>query len=326
MSWIKRNISFVVLSVIAVVALGAAGWYCFSKWQLDKTSWDELNAAYDELRTLGAAKPNPGNKSVDNVKRAREQQTELNKEIQKIARFFTPIPAIPDAPNVSDQDFATGLRQTVNQLQRDAATASVILPPDYPFSFFVQRTEVKFPAGSTLPLAQQLGEVKAICDVLFAARVNSLDKIRRERVSEIDTRGPLGDYLDEKSVTNENAVLTPYEVTFRCFSSELAGVLAGMANQSHAMIVRAINVEQPGAATSSANMMTTPANTTGMVMNDQGFMVPASSLGSPAGPAPGLPTPGVAPTVRRGGLPIILDEKQVRVTMVINVVKLLPKK
>ena len=76
----------------------------------------------------------------------------------------------------------------------------------------------------------QLAEVKAICTVLFQAKINSLDNIRRERVSEDDLKGPQTDYLPEKSVTNELAVLSPYEVTFRCFSSELAAVLAGFAS------------------------------------------------------------------------------------------------
>ena len=78
----------------------------------------------------------------------------------------------------------------------------------------------------------QLGEVKGICEVLFEAKVNSLDNLRRERVSADDSKGPQTDYLGEKSVTNELAVLTPYEVTFRCFSSELAAVLAGFVRVS----------------------------------------------------------------------------------------------
>ena len=44
-------------------------------------------------------------------------------------------------------------------------------------------------------------------------------------------------------MTNELAVLTPYEVTFRCFSSELAAVLAGLASSPYALLVKTINVE-----------------------------------------------------------------------------------
>ena len=120
-------------------------------------------------------------------------------------------------------------------MQRDATKASVALPPKdsdgqtYSFSFAAQRESLAYAPGSLEPLSVQLAEVKAICAVLFQAKVNSLDNIRRERVSEDDLKGPQTDYLPEKSVTNELAVLSPYEVTFRCFSSELAAVLAGFA-------------------------------------------------------------------------------------------------
>jgi hypothetical protein len=50
------------------------------------------------------------------------------------------------------------------------------------------------------------------------------------------------------------------------------------------------------------------------------------------GYAPGTPMPGQggmtpAPTtIGKGGLPIVLDEKPIKVTMVVEMVKLLPKK
>ena len=57
------------------------------------------------------------------------------------------------------------------------------LPPKYDFSFTAQRSLVKFASGSLGPLATQLGEVKAITEVLLAARINALDGIQRVRVS-----------------------------------------------------------------------------------------------------------------------------------------------
>ena len=53
----------------------------------------------------------------------------------------------------------------------------------------VQRSLVKFETGSLGALAEQLGEVKAMAEILFAARVNSLDGIQRVRVSEDDATG-----------------------------------------------------------------------------------------------------------------------------------------
>jgi hypothetical protein len=88
-----------------------------------------------------------------------------------------------------------------------------------------------------------LGEVKAICDILIAARVNSLDNLRREKICADDNQGTLGDYTDKKSITNTLAILTPYEVSFRCFTPELANVLAGFSSSPHNFVVTAINVD-----------------------------------------------------------------------------------
>src|SRR5204862_6259930 len=104
---------------------------------------------------------------------------------------------------------------------------------------------VSFAAGSLVPLSVQLGEVKTICDVLFQAKVNSLDSLRRESISADDANSTQGqtDYISRHSVTNELAVLSPYEITFRGFSSELAAVLAGFASSPRGLIVKTINVE-----------------------------------------------------------------------------------
>ena len=55
-------------------------------------------------------------------------------------------------------------------MQHEAETASVTLPPRYGFSFEAQRVLVKFDPGGLGLLAQQLGEVKTISEILFAAR------------------------------------------------------------------------------------------------------------------------------------------------------------
>ena len=103
----------------------------------------------------------------------------------------------------------------------------------------------------------QLGEVKNISEILFAARVNALDGIQRVRVSDDDTAGPQADYLEDVSVTNNLAVLTPYAITFRSFSPELAAVLAGFAASPNGMIVKAINIRPAGAAASDGGRSAT---------------------------------------------------------------------
>src|SRR5205085_757819 len=139
-------------------------------------------------------KPNAGNDKIDNIKNAREYQTLVAAEITKLTKHFVPVTPIPDRAEISEQDISTTLHRTISQLQRDAASGSVTLPQEpgggYSFSFFAPLRLLKFEEGSPRRLAMQLGEVKTICDALFAARVNSLDSLRRERISGDDLKGP----------------------------------------------------------------------------------------------------------------------------------------
>src|SRR5438876_6418511 len=244
MSWIKRNLYFLVGSVVALALMGLDGWYLFSNYQLNNEKLDKLNGQYSILDTLSKQIPHPGNPpKTDNITLAKEQQVQLREFIQKTRKFFQRIPALPDSPKVSGQEFAAALHHTIDRLQRDATNASVGLSPGpqgYGFSFEAERNKVIFTPGSLEPLSVQLGEVRAICDILFQARINSIDNVRRERVSADDDSGPQSDYLVEKSVTNDLAVLTPYELTFRCFTPELAAVLSGFASSPYALLVKTI--------------------------------------------------------------------------------------
>jgi hypothetical protein len=262
---------------------------------------------------------------------------------------------------LTDRDFSVSLSRTIAQLQRYATNSSVIVPANYAFSFEAQKAKVSFAAGSLTNLAIQLGEVSNLCSVLFESKINSLDNVRRERVSTDDNSGPQTDYLSENSVTNALAILTPYEVTFRCFSSELAAVLSGFASSPYGFVVKTINVdpapappptEQPAPivqyqqpvqgtqlspameAMMAQQRMMQRYGLGGMGRGGEG----ASGLGGiqyrPIGstpvqpvyapPAPGMVAPGTA--AGKGGLQTVLDEKQLKVTINFILIKLLPEK
>ena len=83
----------------------------------------------------------------------------------------------------------------------------------------------------------------------------------------------------------------------RTFSTGVGHVLAGFASSPHGFIVKSISVQMAGA-------------------------LAATSPEAPAPPPPSVPavTPG------RGGLQTVLNEQLLRVTLVVEVVKLLPQK
>lgn len=343
MDWIKRNLIFVVGAVVALVLLGAAGWYSWSGWSQNATQREELDKQYAELKRLKELKPSPGEGKVDNIKLAREQQKEAHDFWRKLTQRLERIPALPEGTNLSAKDYSAALQRTIDELQRDATNSSVVLPLRYKFSFEAQAGRVTFASGSLEPLATQLGEVKAIVNVLNAAKINALDGIRRERVSADDTSGPATDYLDLHSVTNELAVSAPYEVSFRCFTPELAAVLAGFVNSPYGLIVKAVNVE-PAAVTIAGEGSEGAAPTLSPIMIQAVPTMPQpgarvnegeafrSRYGRRAmGPAPApaptpIPLPVVGVAQPKPGIQPFLTERQLKVTLLIHVVRLLPQK
>ncbi len=305
MAWIKRNLFFAIGSLVSLALLVVAGIYGFNSYRHNSAAFDRLNETYSTLRDLAGQKPSPGNNKVNNVDAAKEQEQQLRAWINQTGKYFQPVPPIPDSGQVTSEAFAAALRRAIDQLQHEADAANVTLPPKYGFSFEAQRSLVKFAPASLELLAAQLGEIKTISEVLFAARVNSFDGVQRVRISDDDTAGPQADYIDDHSVTGELAVMTPYVVTFRCFSGELAAVLAGFASSPHGFIVKAINVQPAGAVP----------------------MPGPEGNGNPgyAPPMPGAqPSPALA--AGRGGLTTVLKEQLLRVTLEIEIVKPLPKK
>jgi hypothetical protein len=352
MDWIKRNLYFLIGSLVALALMGLAGWYLYSKWQLNNDILGKLDEQYTELKRLNGQNPHPGSDKVNNIEAAREQQKELRAYMQKANEYFQrcpPIP-VPESGKLTSQEYSSALSRTIDALQREAGKASVALPPKdssgqtYSFSFAAQRERLAYAPGSLEPLSVQLAEVKAICGVLCQAKINSLDNIRRERVSDDDLKGPQTDYLSEKSVTNELAVLTPYEVSFRCFSPELASVLAGFAGAPCGLLVKTINVESAPATATAVEEPGMPAVTAvpGYApppqaapsadrpistaerfaqrygMRGRGPVRPAQPPPAAYVPPPVAPVPGAA---SRGGLQIALDEKQLKVTLMLEAVK-----
>lgn len=249
MSWIKRNLFFLVGSVIAVGLLAVAVVYLLGGSAKDGEEKAKLSESYDKLKNLKELEPSPGSAKVDNITNAQAQVAVLKKYVKGAQETFIPIDPIPNTPRVEGQVFSAELHSTLKALRKQAEVSNnVTLPstnPPYSFTFESIVRQVTFTRQSSLKaLARQLGEVKAIAEILFEAKITGLESFKRVRVAEEDdpATNP-NDYLAESPKTNDWAVLVPYEVTIHCFSAELAAVFNGFANSKHCLIIQGINVE-----------------------------------------------------------------------------------
>lgn len=330
MDWIKRNLFFVIGASIALLLMIGAGLYTWSGWSHNSKALEELNAKYEELKQLMNANPSPGSDKVNNIETAKEQQKTVQGVFSDVAKQFERITPIPEGTNVSVQDFATTLSKTIAGMQRDAASVGLaLLQPKYEFSFKQQNQAFKI--SNVGPLAVQLGEVRALFDILVAAKVNALEGIQRERVSQEDMAGQATDYIDIRSETNELAILTPYQITFRSFTPELAQVLCGFATSPNGFIVKSINVEPAPATAEAVN----PAAAVAPVYSPAPAAAPPVASGKaaedryairPTTPIP-QPQPTYAPAAAAASSApkTVLNEKQLKITMLVQIVKLQPK-
>ena len=60
MSWIKRNLFFLIGSLVALILMGLAGWFLYSKWNENNEMLASLDDDYDQLKTLNRLNPHPG--------------------------------------------------------------------------------------------------------------------------------------------------------------------------------------------------------------------------------------------------------------------------
>lgn len=299
MSWAKRNLYFLISGIVAIALLGLAGWYCYSSMQANSANWDQLSQDYSQLATFTSQSPNAGNDKVNNIDAAKQEAEEAKQRVAAAEKYFLPIPSVPASTNrLDDRALAFAVRETVAQLRSAAAEHNVVVPLDFAFSFSLQEQKAVYDPNSWAQLSKQLGEVKFICNTLFNCRVANLDNVQREHTADDVNAmngggGPTAggsDYVSGLAVTNGSIVIAPYEVTFQCFTPELGAVLSAFANQSHTVIVKTLAIQ--------------PMDLMAMGM---------------------APQPNQYAVAARNGLPVVIDEKKLKVTLALDLVKIQPQ-
>jgi hypothetical protein len=327
MAWIKRNLFFVVGLAVAVVLLGVGVFYLLGTLNDAEAASTELTATNEKLDQLVKRPVYPNAKNIELVK-DEQVRVEIFKA-QARARFGM----IPKSESLNNASFKSLLEGTILNLSRTAERSGVKLPEKFDFTFGEQRRQLQLPEKALPNLALHLGDLAGICQVLFDAKVHALNGLRRPQVASTDT-ATSNDYVTKKADTNAvvGASIIPYEVSFECFSTELGGVLSGFLNAPEAYLIKTINVEH-GAGTDSA--AATPDPNAGApagasdprmaLMRRYGMANPAmaSRYGLNPGGAAAAAAPGAtAPATPTKAGQTALDEKPLRVTIALEVVKL----
>lgn len=316
MAWIKRNLFLVVGGFLALVLLGAGGYYFWTNRQKNKAIETQLEENKSTLTRLVNQDPSPNR---TNIARAKQEFEKARAAVQEAKQFFQPIPF----EAVTGQAFKSLLDQTLFDLQRKADEMSVALPSQqYAFTFAHQKMQLQFPAEAFPALPQQLAEIRAICDILFDAKVNRLITVRRSRLYSEEPVSQV-DHHDMTPQVNEavGVASNPYEVTVHAFTPELAAALEAFYKSTNGLVVKSVQVEvapAPSVDPNAPSNVTTTPFTTGIVPG-----TPAAALQAGVRPFPGGRQPGVAPRPQET-IKTVLNERLLKITMVIEVMRTLP--
>jgi len=323
MEWVKKNFGFVISLAVAVVLVGVGMWYLLgTKSEADGVE-AELQAKNEQLDGLIQRPVFP---DAANIKLAQDEEARVVTFIKEARKNFT---EVSKPEGLDTAGFKSHLEATITELTREADRAGVKLPDKgtsatYGFTFDEQRKQLQLPANTLVPLAVQLGDLQTLCHILFEAKVPSLVSIKRAPAGSTETGGT-GQLLTKKISTNSvlGAVTYPYEVVIQGFSQELASVLTGLVESPDSLIVKSLNVERGNLETTSRSAlvgMTAPgANPYGM---DPG-LGRRFGLGGRYNPQQAVPQ--VAPATANRPGEVVLEEKPLRVTLGIELVKVLPQ-
>jgi len=272
MDWLKKNWKLVAWIAGCLLILGGAVGFLFKQYSYAREAAAKLQQQTQELDRLVRMNPHPGNDRVDNIKAAKEQQKEIESLIEKAKQVLQPIQY---PTNLTSGQFRLLLDRTIAELTKKARQSGVRIPADFAFSFDNIRNRMSFDSKFIPTLTRQLIEVKTISEILFDAKVLTLDAIRRTQVLRTNqpsqtTASPFGpafgapapaptpppsptpsygmgltssNFWDREIITNDLAIITPYEFTFHCFTEELARFLYGIAQAKKGIVVKNIAVD-----------------------------------------------------------------------------------
>jgi hypothetical protein len=246
MAWIKRNLVFVISMAVGLALTG----YCSLLFYEDFGKNSEVAKAEQDIASQHETLVNNTNvpyPSEENIQHAREDLAHVKQLVDEWRASFTPFPA---QSNLDVKGFSEYVENTIFDLKAKATNAGVSVPDDFGFGFSDQRGKLNYPLECIPPWMQQIAEIKAICDILYSAKVNSLLAFRRVSISSSNDQILTSlDLLDSHIVTTNFGTVTPYKIEIKCFSKELGAVLNGLARSSNFFVVKNIVVRPFGPKT-----------------------------------------------------------------------------
>lgn len=240
MNWFKQNLTLVIGIVVSLVVLGVAGWYARGQFQKQKDAEERLSARKEAYLRLLKNDPFPSDSNIEAVKKDEQRIAATENELRSF--FFRP--ELPD--KVNQAMFKKYLDNALYEMEVKANRAGVQLPNDFHFTFSQERTRFNLDTDAIRPMFAQLKDLELISDILFDAKIHRLMRMRRAGVAMGDDPDRREEDLVKRNIeTNEvtGMIVSPYDVEFRSFSTELGKVLTGFATSKQTFLIKSVTVE-----------------------------------------------------------------------------------
>jgi hypothetical protein len=232
MAWIKRNLFFVISMAAGLILTGFCAYLLMGDMAANTQAYSDYQTVIQQLNDFQSKDPAP-TKELANVKSF----------VADVRKVFVPFPT---PPKESEEGFSAYLETTIADLTLKATNAGVGIPPGFSFAFTDLRGKLKYETDNIPPWMQQWEEIKVLCDILFKAKVNAITSLQRVPVNATDQFQNGADMIASSTISNATTISTPYKITVKTFSRELADLLNGLSHASNCFIVKNIVVYQAG--------------------------------------------------------------------------------
>lgn len=284
MDWIKKNMVFVISCAVALVAIGAAGYYLSVQMAKYNAAGTDLASIDTRINELVTKNPHPGAGNIDNIKAAKADIQRLEQFKKDLTGTFKSTPL----GGGTEQAFKAELAETLAYIQKEGKRAGLTTHSNFALSFTAQKVSFRFASNSLPALRVQLADLREVTRILVDSRVNTIEGYRRVAVSADDAgqNALEDDYIKNlKITTNEftGAIMHPYEVVFRCFSEELGGVLEEISHSPYSIILKTVSVEPGTVRTFKPLYASAESVFGGAVPGQPGARSPYGGGGAPGG-------------------------------------------
>ncbi|MEY5027424.1 MAG: hypothetical protein RLZZ244_2952 [Verrucomicrobiota bacterium] len=250
---LKDNLSFILSGIVSAALVGSSAYFCFSAYNKEAASFEDLLKTKTELSALKTANPSPSEENLAVLQRQTEEtKAALEKLTQDVKALHVPLPQMAPA------DFPKALNEKAQHIAKFAEESKVQIPPNF-YLHFDKYVKTVPKADFAPALGRQLQAAGLLLETLIQSTPSELKTFERTEI-EVDpapappAKDPTADKGKEKSKDKDKAKNPPpakplltgntFKLEFITKPSGLRHFLNALASQKEYLLVtRSLSIQ-----------------------------------------------------------------------------------